>query len=204
MIVTLHVLALILYGAATVLAVAPFVGGRPAPRGLLLGVPSAGAAFHVAALAQLPLVGLAPAVSMLALCFVILQVLSERTLRASAVALFTGPLAAGLTIHSPLDDARRTGFVAVDFPRSESASRVLIEERLEGPRLGTMDVYQIAAEGADRAKGLFEAIAYVDVNARGGQMKFAETVAVNRGLPVTVFASVDDAREWLLKMDSAR
>jgi hypothetical protein len=84
------------------------------------------------------------------------------------------------------------------------AYRVLIEERLEGPRLGTMDVYQIAAEGADRAKGLFEAIAYVDVNARGDQMKFAETVAVNRGLPVTVFAPVDDAREWLLKMDSAR
>jgi hypothetical protein len=82
--------------------------------------------------------------------------------------------------------------------------RVLIEERLEGPRLGTMDVYQIAADGADRAKGLFEAIAYVDVNAQGGQMKFAETVAVNRGLPVTVFASVDDARKWLLNMGPAR
>lgn len=95
MIVNLHLLALILYGVGTVLAVAPFVGGRPAPRGLLLGVPSAGAAFHVAALAQLPLVGLAEAVSMLALCFAVLQVISERTMRASAVALFTGPLAAG-------------------------------------------------------------------------------------------------------------
>jgi hypothetical protein len=82
--------------------------------------------------------------------------------------------------------------------------RVLIEERLEGPRLGTMDVYQIAAEGADRAKGLFEAIAYVDANARGDQMKFAETVAVNRGLPVTVFGSVDEARDWLLGMRPAR
>jgi kynureninase len=38
-------------------------------------------------------------------------------------------LAAGLTVHSPLDDARRTGFVAVDFASSEAASRVLIEER---------------------------------------------------------------------------
>jgi hypothetical protein len=82
--------------------------------------------------------------------------------------------------------------------------RVLIEERLEGPRLGTMDVSQIASEGADRAKGQFEAIAYVDVSARGGQMSFAETVAVNRGLPVKVFASVNDARKWLLKMDPAR
>lgn len=96
MIINLHLVALVLYGVATVLAVAPFVGGRTVSRGLLLGVPSAGAAFHVAALAQLPLVGLAPAISMLALCFAILQVLTERTLKVSAVALFTGPLAAGL------------------------------------------------------------------------------------------------------------
>lgn len=96
MIVTLHLLALGLYGVATALAVAPFVGRGAAPRALLLGVPSAGVAFHVAALAQLPLVGLASALSLLALCLAVLQVLSERTLRASAVALFTGPLAAGL------------------------------------------------------------------------------------------------------------
>jgi ABC-type uncharacterized transport system permease subunit len=95
-IVNLHLLALGLYGVATALAVAPFVGGRAASRGLVLGVPTAGAAFHVAALAQTHLVGLAPAISVLALCLVVLQVLSERVLRASAVALFTAPLAAGL------------------------------------------------------------------------------------------------------------
>src|SRR5690606_20492878 len=39
--------------------------------------------------------------------------------------------AAGLTIHSPLDDARRTGFVAVDFPGSEQVSRQLVEERFK-------------------------------------------------------------------------
>ena len=37
--------------------------------------------------------------------------------------------AAGLHIHSPLDDEWRTGFVAVDFPGSQAASRALIEER---------------------------------------------------------------------------
>ncbi len=81
------------------------------------------------------------------------------------------------------------------------AYRVLIEERLDGPRLGTMDVYQISADGADRARGLFEAIAYVDVNGSGRLMEFAETVAVNRGLPVRVFESVRDARKWLQDMD---
>ena len=39
--------------------------------------------------------------------------------------------AAGLSIHSPLDDARRTGFVAVDFPGSEQVSRQLVEERFK-------------------------------------------------------------------------
>ncbi len=37
-------------------------------------------------------------------------------------------LAAGLTVHSPLDDNHRTGFVAVDFPGSHEASQRLIAE----------------------------------------------------------------------------
>jgi len=79
--------------------------------------------------------------------------------------------------------------------------RVLIEERLDGPRLGTLDVFQIASNGSDRSRGKMLAIAYVDANAEGGLMKFAETVAVNRGLPVSVFATVADAETWLLSRD---
>ncbi len=51
--------------------------------------------------------------------------------------------AAGLTVHSPLDDALRTGFVAVDFPTSEAACARLIDEKYKldwrpkcGMRLG--------------------------------------------------------------------
>jgi hypothetical protein len=77
--------------------------------------------------------------------------------------------------------------------------RVLIEERLEGPRLSTMGVFQIASEGSSRVQRPFEAIAYVDLNAEGDLMKFAETVAVNRGLPVRVFSSVSEAEKWLLE-----
>lgn len=36
--------------------------------------------------------------------------------------------AAGLTVHSPLDDSLRSGFVAVDFPTSEGACAQLIAE----------------------------------------------------------------------------
>jgi len=80
--------------------------------------------------------------------------------------------------------------------------RILVEERLEGPRLGTMDVFQIVSEGSSKAGGTFKAFAYVDVNAKGDLMQFAETVAVNRGLPVAVFSTVADAEKWLLNEDS--
>lgn len=82
---------------------------------------------------------------------------------------------------------------------TRGATRVLIEERLEGPRLEAMDVFQVAAEGSERALGFFEAVAYVDVNAVGGLMKFAETVAVNRFMPVSVFDTVAQAEQWLLE-----
>lgn len=75
--------------------------------------------------------------------------------------------------------------------------RVLIEERLVGRRLETWDVYQLAAEGSSKNLGKFELVAYVDVNAEGELMKFAETVAANRGLPMHVFETVPEAEQWL-------
>jgi hypothetical protein len=77
-------------------------------------------------------------------------------------------------------------------------TRVLIEERLEGPRLGPVDVFDIAVQGSGEAGSALEAIAYVDVNAVAfTTMTFAENVAVNRGLPVRIFATVADAEKWL-------
>ena len=64
-----------------------------------------------------------------------------------------------------------------------------------------MDVFQIVADESGRSQGFFKAVAYVDVNAEGDSMKFAETVAVNRGLPVRVFTSVGDAEQWLLSKE---
>lgn len=79
--------------------------------------------------------------------------------------------------------------------------RVLIEERLEGPRLGTFDVFDIAAQGSDHAIGKLKAIAYVDANAKSDLMQFAEDVAVNRGLPVAVFPTVAAAEAWMVRSD---
>lgn len=80
--------------------------------------------------------------------------------------------------------------------------RVLIEERLEGPRLAAMDVFAISSEGSMKALGVFEAIAYVDEQ-MGELRDFVETVAINRGMPIATFATVEEAREWLTNQKSA-
>jgi hypothetical protein len=77
--------------------------------------------------------------------------------------------------------------------------RVLVEERLEGPRLGTLQVFSMVASGSERFRGVLQAMAYVDVNARGDLMRFAENVAVNRAIPLRVFATVAEAERWLLE-----
>jgi urocanate hydratase len=93
-----------------------------------------------------------------------------------------------------LEELRRECYARNSF-------RVLIEERLEGPRLRTMEVYQIVSEGG-LSQVRIDAMAYVDVNAEGDLMKFAETLAVNRGLPVRLFSSVANARKWLSEEDN--
>ena len=76
--------------------------------------------------------------------------------------------------------------------------RVLIEENLAGPRLEVIEIFDLVATGSRSAAGVFEALAYVDTNTETPDMtEFAETVAVNRGIPVAVFTSVDEARNWL-------
>jgi len=79
--------------------------------------------------------------------------------------------------------------------------RVLIDEQLQGPRLQVMDVFTIASQGSMSALGEFDAIAYVDRH-MGTLGEFAETVAVNRGMPIAFFASVQEAERWLLKQEA--
>ena len=81
--------------------------------------------------------------------------------------------------------------------RLRGTARLLIEERLTGPRLGPVDLFDIAARGSAEAAGMLQAIAFIDVNAVDDAMKFAENVAVNRGLPIRMFVAVADAVAWL-------
>ena len=75
--------------------------------------------------------------------------------------------------------------------------RVLIEERLDGPRFDEMQIFSLIQEGSPDALGFFDALAYVDEQQDYERTKFAETVAVNRGIPVAVFSTVDAAEDWI-------
>ena len=85
--------------------------------------------------------------------------------------------------------------------QANNCSQLLIEERLEGPRLNTIDVFKIASEESQIAFGVLRAIAYVDINAEGDLMKFAENVAANRGLHVRNFSTLAEADQWLEDID---
>lgn len=76
--------------------------------------------------------------------------------------------------------------------------RILLEERLNGPRLDVTKVFKLISEESSKSMGVFIAIAYVDINAVGDSMTFIENASVNRGLPMKVFSTVTDAEKWLL------
>ena len=74
---------------------------------------------------------------------------------------------------------------------------VLLEVRLSGASLDNWEIFRVvsqrSAEGARLGR-----IAYVDVSSASGDKKrFAETVAMNRGVNVRLFPDVASAASWL-------
>jgi hypothetical protein len=78
-------------------------------------------------------------------------------------------------------------------------SAILLEENLQGPGLKVLDIFRIAEEGSLTVGSAIRRVAYVDSNSEHSKpnMRFATTVASNRGLNVRLFSSVKDADEWL-------
>ena len=107
-------------------------------------------------------------------------------------------LRATITGENSADSVSRYMQDIVQECERQDCFRVLIDERLEGPRLGADDVFVVASEGAMSAMGVFQAIAYVDEQ-MGDMSQFAETVAINRGMPVKAFLDVAAAEQWLLR-----
>lgn len=81
---------------------------------------------------------------------------------------------------------------------------VLIVENLGGPSLDTFSIFDIILKVSEQTTKLVSNIAYVDINPEHnpGEMVFAENVAVNRGINVRIFSSIQVAEQWLEKKEN--
>ena len=76
---------------------------------------------------------------------------------------------------------------------------VLIAENLSGPSLPTSSIYELVSGKSRQPEQVVRRLAYVDTNTEHDQaaMQFAEDVAVNRGISVRVFPTIQAAEAWL-------
>jgi hypothetical protein len=83
--------------------------------------------------------------------------------------------------------------------RQHKCPNVLIVENLAGPGLGTYSIFELVSRKSAGASQVVGRLAYVDINPEHDPkaMGFAEYVAVNRGIPVRIFATVQEAQNWL-------
>jgi len=93
------------------------------------------------------------------------------------------------------------GYTQQIFEACVAAKRtaVLIEEDLVGPSLPISSIFQLVDARVPQALQALKKIAYVDVNPEHdpGRMEFAEDRAVNMGVNMRLFRTVDAARTWL-------
>jgi len=95
------------------------------------------------------------------------------------------------TIHRYLDEARKASI-------REGCPYVMIEEDLAGKRLRIGEIFGIIQEESLKFRQAIRLFAYVDVRATDPEnMRFAEDVALNRGVTMAVFATVADAEQWM-------
>ena len=62
-----------------------------------------------------------------------------------------------------------------------------------------LDIFNIVNDASERLNNVVLQIAYVDTNEEHNfeSMKFAETVALNRGVFVRLFNQMDEAESWI-------
>lgn len=95
-----------------------------------------------------------------------------------------------------LEEVKQYGLAIVEACKEGRYLRVLCDETELEYRLGTLDTYESAVFLASQAPRLVKAA--IVCNPKFVQdAHFWETVAMNRGLTVRVFQTVESAREWL-------
>ncbi len=97
------------------------------------------------------------------------------------------------TLRRYLDDV-------LDACVTQRCPNVLIEEDLTGARLPIAEIFSILVEKSSSSRPGMRLLAVVDLQASDpSNMKFAENVAVNRGVTMRAFETVAEAEQWLRK-----
>jgi hypothetical protein len=82
--------------------------------------------------------------------------------------------------------------------------KVLIEENFIGPTISTIDIFSIIDQISPTISPDIQQIAFVDVSQRHVEIiRFAETVAVNRGVNIKLFTDIKIAEQWINNRVSA-
>jgi hypothetical protein len=82
--------------------------------------------------------------------------------------------------------------------------KVLIEDGFSGPTISTFDIFAIIEKMSPTISPEIQQIAYVDVEKKHDpeSLRFAETVAVNRGVNIKYFIDIKLAEQWLENLSS--
>ena len=85
--------------------------------------------------------------------------------------------------------------------KKQDCFRVVMHKLTEGPRLSANDVFELVSQGAVKSLGFFEAVAVVDPKT-GTAIRLAERLTNNRGVPVKMLDTVEEAEAWLLGLNT--
>ena len=99
------------------------------------------------------------------------------------------------------ENARRFLKEVYDACVARGCTAVLLEMGFTGPSLDTLSIFRIISQSTQEATKLLR-IAYVQASVTDpAKPRFAETVAVNRGVNVRLFPDVASAAHWLDSSD---
>ena len=87
----------------------------------------------------------------------------------------------------------------IDICRKQKCRAILLEENLEGPRMGVGELMSIVQDLHAEFRAAIHFAAFVDVSpGRSDEnMRFVEDASVNRGAGVAAFQTVAEAEAWL-------
>lgn len=95
-----------------------------------------------------------------------------------------------------LEETQAYGLAVLEAALTSGCSKVLCDERELDYALSTTETFDLACGLAQRAPALGR-VAIVCKADQVADGRFFETVAVNRGLLVRVFTSIEEAETWL-------